>query len=180
MTTTTTSNPVPVRKNEEHERELVPTGSMLANLRHEMDELWGRPLQELWERPFQMLFEPFSRNLRGTGKTMTVWTPTIDAYEKEGELIVRADLPGLTKENVKVTIEEGELVLRGERKFEKETKEKDFYRNECSYGSFYRRLALPFEADPKLIAASYKDGVLEVKVPIPAVSRPETHTISVS
>lgn len=179
MTTTTTHHPAPVKKEQELPVELVETG-MLANLRNELDELWGRPFQELFERPFQMLFEPFSRTLRGTGKTLTVWTPTIDAYEKEGELIVKADLPGLDKENVKVTIEDGDLVLRGERKFEKQTKEKDFYRNECSYGNFYRRLALPFEADPKLIAAAYKDGVLEVKVPIPAPVKPEAHTINVS
>jgi len=175
MNTTITTNPAPTKK----EEEFVETG-MLANLRNELDELWGRPFQELFERPFQMLFEPFSRNLRGTGKAMTVWTPTIDAFEKEGELIVKADLPGLAKEDIKVTIEEGDLVLRGERKVVKETKNNDFYRNECCYGSFYRRLALPFEADPKLIVAAYNDGVLEVKVPIPAPVKPEAHTVNVS
>jgi HSP20 family protein len=178
--TTITTNPAPVKNEHGLQNELVETGGMLANLRNELDELWGRPFQELFERPFQMLFEPFSRTLRGTGKTLTVWTPTIDAFEKEGELVVKADLPGLAKENIKVTIEEGDLVLRGERKVEKQTKEKDFYRNECCYGNFYRRLALPFEADPKLIAAAYKDGVLEVKVPIPAPVKPEAHTVNVS
>jgi len=147
------------------------TANLLEDLRHDMEALW--------ERPFQKLFEPFSRTFHNL-KTTSAWTPTVDVFEKEGELIVKADLPGLAKENVKVTLEEGDLVLRGERRAEKETHDESFYRAECNYGSFYRRLALPFAADPGLIAAQFKDGVLEVKIPIPAGSRPETHPIAIS
>jgi len=165
---TTTTHPTPMT---ESEKKLAPkTTNMLEDLRHDMEALW--------ERPFQMLFEPFSRTFRNF-KTVAAWTPTVDVFEKEGELIVKADLPGLTKENVKVTFEEGDLVLRGERMAEKEAHAESFYRSECSYGNFYRRLALPFAADPSLIAANFKNGVLDVKIPIPTGSRPESHPIAI-
>jgi len=169
---TTTTQPAPA-KEMETQPEVVATPGMLANFRHDMEELWARP--------FQMLFEPFSRTFNHRfGTPLSAWTPAIDAYEEEGELIVKADLPGLKKEDLKVTIEQGDLVLRGERKTDKEVKESDFYHAERNYGSFYRRMALPFEADPKLIAASFKNGVLEVKVPIPATSPMATHAIPIN
>ena len=82
---------------------------------------------------------------------------------------------GMKKEDVHVTMEENDLVLFGERKEETETNKDNYYRAECSYGSFYRRLPLAFEADFGKIAAKFTDGVLEIHVPIPAVepSKPQ-------
>ena len=111
---------------------------------------------------------------------MTTWMPRIDVFEKEGELILKADLPGVPKENIKVTVEEGCLVIAGDRKEEKEVKEDNFYRMEREYGSFYRRMPLDFEVDPNLIKATYKEGVLEVKVPILAKQGPEPATIPIN
>lgn len=137
-------------------------------------------LEQLWDRPFPLFFQPLGRHVaRRLSKTMT-WMPTLDVYEKEGELIVRADLPGVKKDDVEITLDNGDLVLHGERKEEREVKDEDFVRTECSYGTFYRRLPLAFEPDPKLIAAKFANGVLEVKIPIPVDKRPEPLKIAVS
>lgn len=108
------------------------------------------------------------------------WAPKMDVYEKDGELFVKADLPGVKKENVTVTFEEGYLILKGERKEEKEIKEESYYRSECDYGAFLRRIPLDFEVDPGLIKAVFKDGVLEVRVPILAAKTPPAKEIPVS
>jgi HSP20 family protein len=102
------------------------------------------------------------------GKQETAqWTPRIDAFEKDGNLVVKADLPGMKKEDVAVTLEEGALVLKGERKEEKEVKKEGYFRSECHYGSFYRRLPLAFKVEPEKILARFADGVLEVTLPMP-------------
>jgi len=177
---TTTTHPTPKAEIEkvnlegEKKANLTTTANLLEDLRHDMEAFW--------ERPFQMFFQPFTQPFARTFrnfKTTTTWMPTVDVFEKDGELIVKADLPGLEKENVKVMFEEGDLVLRGERKLETETKEESYYRAESNYGEFYRRLELPFEADPTLIAANFKNGVLEVKIPIPVGSKPEPHPIKI-
>ena len=95
------------------------------------------------------------------------WSPRIDVFEKNNRLITRVDLPGMKKEDVHVAIEEGDLILKGERKEEKEVKEEDFYKAECFYGSFYRRLPLNFEVAPDKVSAKFTDGVLEVRLPMP-------------
>jgi HSP20 family protein len=109
------------------------------------------------------------------------WMPKMDVFEHEGELVFKADLPGVKKEDITVTVEESNyLVIQGERKEEKETKDKGYYRNEVDYGSFYRRFSLAFKADSGLIKATYKDGILEVRVPILAETKPETAKVAVS
>jgi HSP20 family protein len=87
--------------------------------------------------------------------------------QKNGTLVVKADLPGLKKEHVKVSLDDGDLVLEGERRQESKVEEKDFVRSECSYGSFYRRVPLPEGVDASKISAKVSDGVLEVTVPMP-------------
>jgi HSP20 family protein len=87
--------------------------------------------------------------------------------QKNGMLIVKADLPGLTKEDVRVSLDDGDLLLEGERRQESKAEEKDFIRSECTYGSFYRRVPLPEGVDASTITAKVTDGVLEVSVPMP-------------
>ena len=103
----------------------------------------------------------------------TRWTPTIEAFERNGEFVVRADLPGMTKENVKVEVSDGALVIQGERKEEKEQKDKGYYACERSYGAFYRALPLPEGVKPDDAKATFKDGVLEIAMP--AGKPPEKH-----
>jgi HSP20 family molecular chaperone IbpA len=134
-------------------------------------------MMEFWEKPFPFML-PFGRP-RHLGKTTAAWAPRLDVYEKEGELIVKADLPGLKKENVKVEYMEGDLVLTGERREEKEVREENLYRAERAFGTFYRRLPLSFAPDPALIVAKFGDGVLEVRIPIPVEHKPEVKTIPI-
>lgn len=108
------------------------------------------------------------------------WMPKMDVFEKDGELILKADIPGVPKENVKITVEDNYLVIAGDRKWEKEVKEEHYYRMERECGSFYRRLPMDFEVDPNLIKATFKEGVLEVKVPILAKKGPEPKLIPIN
>lgn len=130
--------------------------------------------EQLWDKPWM----PFAFRRFGMDKD-TAWMPKVDVFKKEGELIVKADLPGMKKEDVTVTFEDGNLVLKGERKEETEVKEKDFYRAECSYGAFYRTLPLTFTVDPAKIVAKFTDGVLEVRVPMPVVEEPKPTPIAI-
>jgi HSP20 family protein len=88
-------------------------------------------------------------------------------------LIVKAELPGLKKEELEVELEDGDLVIKGERQSEKEVQNSAFYRTERIYGRFYRRVPLDFEVTPEQITATLTDGVLEVILPIPSET---THT----
>ena len=103
----------------------------------------------------------------------TRWTPQIEAFERKGEFVVRADLPGMTKENITVEINDGELLLKGERREEKEQKEKGYYASERSYGAFYRAVPLPEGVKAAEANATFKDGVLEIVMP--AAKTPEKH-----
>lgn len=104
----------------------------------------------------------------------------MDVYEKDNALFVKAELPGLKKEDVQVEVEGEDLVIRGESKTESEVKDGDYYRSERSFGSFYRRLPLPAGVTSEQIQATLKDGVLEVRVPKPTEAAPEVKKITVT
>jgi HSP20 family protein len=103
----------------------------------------------------------------------------MDVFEKDGKLHVRAELPGVKKEDIQVLYDRGELQIKGERKSESEVKEEDYYRCERSYGSFFRRLPLSFEVEPDAIEANYKDGILEIGIPKPAEAAQKGRQIAV-
>jgi HSP20 family protein len=140
-----------------------------------LDEL-RRDMEGFWDRPF--LFRPL-RPFREIASSAMEWAPSLDVFDKNGELFVKADLPGVKREDVSVALENGDLVIRGRRKAESEVKEADYYRAERSHGEFYRRMALAFEADSKKIEAKFADGVLEVKIPYPIEKKPEPKKIDV-
>lgn len=96
-----------------------------------------------------------------------VWSPEVELIEHDGQLIVRADLPGLSREQVKVEVTQDALIISGERKDEFEHKEKNYYRSERAYGSFYRRVPLPQGVKTEGATAQFKDGVLEVMMQAP-------------
>jgi HSP20 family protein len=110
----------------------------------------------------------FERGLDRLG-TLTggAWAPQVEVFEHANKLIVRADLPGMTKDDIDVEIDDGALVIRGERKSEREENEKGYYRTERSYGSFYRRIPLPSGVNPKDANADFRNGVLEISMPAP-------------
>jgi len=100
------------------------------------------------------------------------WTPSVDISEDENEYLIKAELPEVGKEDVKVTVENGVLTLRGERRFEKEEKARKYHRIERSYGSFMRSLAMPDDADAEKVAAEFKDGLLKVHLPKSEAKKP--------
>jgi len=95
------------------------------------------------------------------------WSPALEVKEKDGKLIVTAELPGLKNEDIKVHIDGNMLIVEGERKQEKEEKREGYYHSERSYGKFYRSIALPEGAKVDQTAANFANGVLEVSVPVP-------------
>jgi HSP20 family protein len=107
------------------------------------------------------------------------WMPDTDVFEREGKLVVRADLPGMQRDDLEVKVQGGTLVLVGHREDEKEVKEKGYHRRERRTGAFTRTVALPDGFDPDAIEATYQDGVLEVTIPRPAAAEAKPVQISV-
>jgi HSP20 family protein len=111
---------------------------------------------------------------------VTEWAPSVDIIEDNKEWLLKADLPEVKKEDVKVTVENGVLTITGERKFEKEEKDKKYHRIERSYGNFLRSFTLPDAADGSKVNAEFKDGVLKVHLPKSEQARPKAVEVKVS
>ena len=107
------------------------------------------------------------------------WRPAIDIEEKDEKYILRADLPGMKKNDIHVEVKDDYLTLRGERKDEHEENKESYHRIERTYGSFERTFRVPKGVTEKDIHAQYKDGVLEVTVPTPKVEKPETVEVKI-
>jgi HSP20 family protein len=106
-------------------------------------------------------------NALGRGLGERAWAPEVETFRRDDKLVVRADLPGMKKEDVNVEVNEGVLAISGERCDEREDKRDDFYRSERSYGQFYRAIPLPEGVSADQCEATFKDGVLEVTLPAP-------------
>jgi HSP20 family protein len=102
----------------------------------------------------------------GATTTPALWIPPIEVQQRDGQLVVRADLPGLKPEEIEISVDDGLLTIRGERQQEAREEGEGFVRTERTYGAFYRALPLPEGADAERIAANVKDGVLEITVPV--------------
>ncbi len=109
---------------------------------------------------------------RETGLVPADWSPHVNVIQREGQFVVRADLPGLSKDDVKVEVMDDMLTIQGERKHEEKQEREGYCYSECSYGSFYRAIPLPEGADLAKAAADFRNGVLEITVPT-APPRPE-------
>jgi HSP20 family protein len=112
--------------------------------------------------------------------TIAEWAPSVDIIEDEKEWLVKADLPEVKKEDVKVTVENGVLTITGERKLEKEEKDRKYHRVERSYGSFYRSFTLPDAADSPKVSAEFKEGVLKVHLPKSEKAKPKAIEVKLS
>jgi len=97
----------------------------------------------------------------------SVWSPQVEVFKREGQLVVRADLPGMTKDDINIEVTDDALVLRGERRQEREENEEGYYRSERSYGSFYRQIPLPEGTNAEDANATFRDGLLEITMPAP-------------
>jgi HSP20 family protein len=138
-----------------------------------------RPFRDLDE--FQRRFEdflPLWPALRRFPFDNGEWVPAIDMYEKENKYIIKTELPGMKEEDVDISVVGDRLKIKGEKKAESEVKEEDYYRSERSYGSFFRSIDIPSDADPDKIEANYEDGVLEVAIPKTQAAKPKKVTVS--
>ena len=166
-------------KNEKEKMELAPKTFETANPFHMMRR-FTQDMERFFEdfrgfnfpsffrtdfAPFRM--EPFRMEFE-----KVEWLPQIEVLQNNGQFKVRADLPGLTKEDVKVEVTGDLLTLSGERKAETEEKREGFYRSERSYGSFYRQIPLPEGAKIENAAATFQNGVLEITIPAAKVEPP--------
>ena len=141
----------------------------LASLRHLTTE-FDRFFPELFFRRPPRRHSPLEA---------TAWMPEIDVFEKDNTLVTKVDLPGLKKEDVKVELIDGALVISGERKTDAEEKREGFYRCEREYGAFYRSIALPDGVKAADVKATFVDGVLEVSVPLAAQATPDVQKIEI-
>ena len=139
----------------------------MHELQHRLSDLFGRaPMR------------------RGNGEeesiTAAEWAPLVDIIEDDKEYLVKAELPEVRKEDVHVAVENGTLTIRGERKFEKEEKDKRYHRVERGYGSFVRSFVLPDIADAAKVSAEFKDGVLRVHLPKTEMARTKHIEVKIS
>ncbi len=133
------------------------------------------PLRELGSLQNEMnrLFNSvFDTPLPGNGQTMRRWMPAMDLVESGDHFVLRADLPGMGEEDIKIEVEDGTLTISGERKAEHEANEEGYYRVERAFGSFSRALTLPKGVDAGAVSASFDRGVLEVRIPKPEERKP--------
>lgn len=131
-----------------------------------------RDLDVLQDR-MNRLFDDAGRGWRTEPASTTTWSPSVDIFETEGEIVVKAELPGMDRKDVVLNLENNVLTLKGERRFEKETKEENYHRIERSYGSFSRAFSIPATVDEEKIRADYKDGVLKIVLPKKEQAKPK-------
>jgi HSP20 family protein len=103
----------------------------------------------------------------------TTWNPSVDIFENENEIVFKAELPGMNAKDIEVKLENNVLTLKGERQFEKETKEENYHRVEREFGTFSRSFALPTAVNGENVSAEYKDGVLKIVLPKKEETKPK-------
>ena len=109
------------------------------------------------------------------------WTPAVDIFETDNhDLVLKAELPGMTRDEIEVVVENGTLVLKGQKKFDETVKQEHYRRIERSYGQFYRSFTLPNTVDASKVAADYKNGILTVKLPFREEAKPRTINVEVA
>jgi HSP20 family protein len=141
-----------------------------------------KEIEELENRFASLFGRTPARRQDGGQESMTVaeWSPLVDITEDDKEYLIKAELPEVKKEDVKVTVENGVLTITGERKFEKEEKGKKYHRVERAYGNFVRSFSLPDDADANKVNAEFKDGVLKVRVTKSESAKPKQIEVKVT
>jgi HSP20 family protein len=129
-----------------------------------------RPFAEMarWERDMERILGAFLGGRRASAEdseTGLLREPSVDLYMENDQVVVKAEMPGMSKDDIQVTLSDNVLTIKGEKKKEEEDKGKDYYRSERIYGASVRSLQLPAEVDPEKIKATFKNGVLEIRLP---------------
>jgi HSP20 family protein len=125
----------------------------------------------LFDDPF------FSIGRMADESDLSNWNPAVDLYEKDDHYMIKAELPGVDKNDIKIDLKDRLLTLSGERSYDNEVKEENYYRRERSYGRFQRAFTLPADVDSDKIKAEFKDGVLEIAVPKPEEKKAKQVTV---
>lgn len=140
-----------------------------------------------WD-PWREMEDLFDRYAKSTGVARAGsqeplatqdWSPRVDISETEGEFVIKAELPEVKKDDVHITVDNGVMTVRGERRQEKEEKNKKFHRIERHYGSFSRSFTLPDNVDAGKIKATFKDGMLNLQLPKTTKSKPKSIAVSI-
>ena len=138
-----------------------------------------RELESMSDRLNRVFSRPTLSTSGREALTVADWLPTVDISETDSEYLIKAELPEVKKEDVKVTVENGVLTLQGERRQEKEEKGKKYHRVERSYGSFVRSFTLPESVDESAVKAEYKDGMLNLHLPKTEKVKPKSIDVKV-
>lgn len=138
-----------------------------------------RDLISIQDRMNKLFEQTISRSRADEGITATTWTPSVDIYETPETIVMKAELPGLGREDIDIQIRDNTLTLRGERRFAKDVHEENYLRIERAYGSFQRSFTLPTTIQQDKIRAVFKDGVLELTLPKAEGSKPKKIAIEV-
>ena len=137
-----------------------------------------REMPNLPSRFSRFLDDPFFRIGRmDEDANLGLWNPAVDLYEKDDQFVIKAELPGVDKNDIKVDLKDGVLTLSGERAYDNEVKEENYYRKERSYGKFQRVFTLPADVDTDKISAEFKTGVLRIEVPKPEEKKAKQVTV---
>lgn len=124
-----------------------------------------RELDDLHDRVLRALYRwPGSSDDGQQSLTMAEWSPVVDIIEDDREYLIKAEMPEVSKEDVKITLDNGVVTIRGERKLEQEENNRKYHRIERGYGCFVRSFSLPSDADPGQISADFKDGLLQLRL----------------
>ena len=140
-----------------------------------------KELEDMERRLSTYLGRPAIRTEAGKeAMTIAEWSPLVDIVEDDKAYLIKAEIPEMKKEDVKISVQENVLSISGERKYEKEEKGKKYHRVERAYGSFLRSFTLPEDADGTKVSAEYKDGVLNVHLPKSEKAKPKAIEVKVS
>ena len=129
---------------------------------------WLSPFERMDEMFDEFIRRPFGRPLLSRFPRLMeeiAPTPSVDIFEEKDDIVLRTELPGMTKNDIEINLTDDMITLSGEKKREEKIEEKDYYRHECSYGSFKRSFNLPAEVQSDKAKASFKNGILEVRIP---------------
>jgi HSP20 family protein len=141
-----------------------PNFGRLSDLRDEIDRLFDSPLSELTR----------------TSQLLSGWTPALDVYEEKDNFVVKAELPGMKKEDIEVSFQDGSLSIAGERKGETKQEDAETYRAERFFGRFQRTVTLPAAVAADKVRAAYKDGVLTITLPKTEEAKPKHIDVSIN
>lgn len=136
-----------------------------------------REMATLHNRFNRLMDDPFFRTDRDSTEDMGTWYPVVDMFENDDSFVIKAELPGMGKDDIVVDVKDRVLTLKGERNYDNEVKEENYYRRERSYGKFQRTFSLPADVDADKIKADFKDGLLKIEVPKPTEQKPKQITI---